>query len=499
MFNFGGFHGWLRPDGPTITKMKAQLGGLLSGYAAPTPEQTDLHFKLRNKGEEGLLAVDPPNYKLLPNPALPPVSKTTHGSNESWVNWTARNRSDLSGVPEMLATYIKNFGDEGIVQARDFVEQWDQAKPGQGSNAIRQILSLVGDPAAREKFLGGRLPQMPPYGVLKPDAVQRIAALTSGAANGIVEDPMRKKPGLVYDPISGTYVTDFPRPEDSMLNIVGDAPARKPALPSENTQAESEQPNTAHHGLLEPYVPAERQIAEKGVEVAQNGLVTSDAYENSDDTQTAELPQPERRGKIGTEEEDLPPRPATIAPTAETTSQRNFGGGALTDDFKNPIFGKEAGGERKPLEALNWKDNDDGSGKQEVLGMYQLSRDALVDARLKNSDGSWKLGNALGVKSDDEFLRGDNAREVQEKAMEAVMRRNEEQLKASGAYGKIGTQVDGIRQKFQITDTGLAAAAHRAGPRVPGTLYLSRRRQPCYHPNLSRSNRAVLAVSSGGV
>jgi hypothetical protein len=71
--------------------------------------------------------------------------------------------------------------------------------------------------------------------------------------------------------------------------------------------------------------------------------------------------------------------------------------------------------------------------------------------------------SALGVSSDEGFLRGANAREVQEKAMEAVMRRNEAQLKAFGADTKIGTEVDGIKEKFPISDAGLAAAAHRAG------------------------------------
>jgi peptidoglycan hydrolase-like protein with peptidoglycan-binding domain len=30
--------GWMKPGGPTISKMKEQLGGILGGYPAPTPE-----------------------------------------------------------------------------------------------------------------------------------------------------------------------------------------------------------------------------------------------------------------------------------------------------------------------------------------------------------------------------------------------------------------------------------------------------------------------------
>ena len=472
--------GWLRPDGPTIAKLKDQLGGVLGGYPAPTPEQVDLHHRLRNRGEEGLLAVEPPNYKLLPNPWLPPVDRRTRGSNESWVNWTARNRSDLSGASEMLTTYIKNFGDDGIVQARDFVEQWDQIKPGQGSDAIRQILALIADPWKRERFLGGRLPQMPPYGVLKPGAEQRIAALTGTGANNIVAEKDADDPELVYDPVSNTYVwKESKRGAPYVLHAVGDDPARKLASANENT----------------------------GIEVAQNGAVLSDTNRpvfglRFEMTPPPNTPQPNTlppesppRGKIGIDEEGLPPLPqgpgmgqaprspadarrnaatripsvptdlqlAQATPMPDTAARKNFDSGPLTDDFKNPIFGKESGGERKPLEAVNSKRNQKGDGRQEVLGMYQLSRDALVDAGFKNPDGSWKPGNALGVTSDEGFLRGANAREVQEKAMEAVMRRNEAQLKAFGADAKIGTEVDGIKEKFPISDAGLAAAAHRAG------------------------------------
>ena len=96
--------GWMKPGGPTITKMKEQLGGLLSGYPAPTPQQVDQHHRLRTEGKDGLLNVELPPISLKGNPYLPPVAKATQGSNESWVNWMTRHQKGLGGAPDMLAT-----------------------------------------------------------------------------------------------------------------------------------------------------------------------------------------------------------------------------------------------------------------------------------------------------------------------------------------------------------------------------------------------------------
>jgi maltoporin len=122
------------------------------------------------------------------------------------------------------------------------------------------------------------------------------------------------------------------------------------------------------------------------------------------------------------------------------------------------IVAKEANGIANPLEA--YKKDKDGI---EVLGQYQMNRHALVDAGFKNADGSWKEGNALGIKSDEEFLRGPNAKAAQDAAFEAMSRRNEQQIRSMGLDKKIGSKIDGIKAKIEVTETGLAAAAHRSG------------------------------------
>gem|GEM_PF-2627762 len=164
--------GWLRPDGPTIGKLKEQLGSTLAGYLAPSIEQLEAHRAAVQKGEPGLLNMKLPDVSLKPISIVP--DQKTHGSNESWVNWLAQNRGGFDEAPAMLATYIKNFGMEGVANARDFVAQWDAQKPGDGKNAIRAILSHLPDDATRRAFVGGELPPGPPIGTLKPEAVPQM-------------------------------------------------------------------------------------------------------------------------------------------------------------------------------------------------------------------------------------------------------------------------------------------------------------------------------------
>lgn len=96
------------------------------------------------------------------------------------------------------------------------------------------------------------------------------------------------------------------------------------------------------------------------------------------------------------------------------------------------------------------------------LGRYQLQPGALLDAGWRTSNGQWsERAHAAGISSDAEFLANPAA---QKAALSDVMRRNEEQLRANGAWRRIGQQVPGLRGgTVTITEAGLAAAAHRQG------------------------------------
>ncbi len=167
--------GWLRPDGPTVTKMREQFGDRFAGFPAPTQEQIEQHHALAAEGQDGLLVARPPRIELKKPKNYPPVDPETHGSNTSWVEYLTRNRTNFDGAPEMLATYIKNFGARGVLQARDFVEQWEVAKPGEGPDVVAAVLRHLADSVDRRAFVGGDLPQSPPIGTLRPEALQALA------------------------------------------------------------------------------------------------------------------------------------------------------------------------------------------------------------------------------------------------------------------------------------------------------------------------------------
>jgi hypothetical protein len=176
--------GWLRPDGPTVTKMREQFGARFAGFPAPTQEQIEQHHLLASQGQDGLLVARPPRIELKKPKSYPPVDPETHGSNTSWVEFLTRNRTGFDGAPEMLATYIRNFGARGVLQARDFVEQWDAAKPGEGPDVVAAVLRHLDDSVDRRAFVGGDLPQSPPIGTLRPEALQAIARAGDAAQPG---------------------------------------------------------------------------------------------------------------------------------------------------------------------------------------------------------------------------------------------------------------------------------------------------------------------------
>ncbi|MCZ8309328.1 MAG: hypothetical protein O9320_00645 [Magnetospirillum sp.] len=198
--------GWLRPDGPTVTKMREQFGDRFAGFPAPTQEQIEQHHALAAEGQDGLLVARPPRIELKKPKNYPPVDPETHGSNTSWVEYLTRNRTNFDGAPEMLATYIKNFGARGVLQARDFVEQWDAAKPGEGPDVVAAVLRHLDDSVDRRAFVGGDLPQSPPIGTLRPEVLQALARAGDAAQTGESgRDPniqLAMAPALALPPIA---------------------------------------------------------------------------------------------------------------------------------------------------------------------------------------------------------------------------------------------------------------------------------------------------------
>ena len=140
-----------------------------------------------------------------------------------------------------------------------------------------------------------------------------------------------------------------------------------------------------------------------------------------------------------------PPR-KPIPPGSDTP-----GGG-----FKSPIdpkFRNEI--HRRESQVGNYEEiSPDGK----ALGRYQMRKDALRDAGLIDKQGRWT--GKHGVRSAGDFL---NNPEAQERAFAQFMRRNEKTLQRNGAARLEGTAVQGIKGRFQVTRSGLLAAAHREG------------------------------------
>jgi hypothetical protein len=198
--------GWLRPGGPTIAKMREQFGERFAGFPAPTQDQIEQHHALASQGQDGLLVARPPRIELKKPKSYPPVDAKTHGSNTSLVEFLARNRTGFDGAPEMLATYIKNFGAQGVLQARDFVEQWDTAKPGQGPDVVAAVLRHLDDSVDRRAFVGGNLPQSAPIGTLRPEALQALAqesdAEQTSESEGDQNIQLAAAPALALPPLA---------------------------------------------------------------------------------------------------------------------------------------------------------------------------------------------------------------------------------------------------------------------------------------------------------
>ena len=104
-----------------------------------------------------------------------------------------------------------------------------------------------------------------------------------------------------------------------------------------------------------------------------------------------------------------------------------------------------------------------GSGDTRALGRYQLQPTALRDAEWMDKQGNWtRLANAAGVRTDADFLSNPD---IQERALNEVMRKFRERLERNGWLQSVGTSVVGVNgQSIPVTESGLMAAAHRQGP-----------------------------------
>ncbi|MBL6080977.1 hypothetical protein JMJ56_23465 [Belnapia sp. T18] len=132
-----------------------------------------------------------------------------------------------------------------------------------------------------------------------------------------------------------------------------------------------------------------------------------------------------------------------------------------------------------------------GSG---ALGRYQITPQALRDLGWQDAGGQWTMLAARhGVRSEADFLTSAPA---QEAAIEAYLRRAEQQLDRNGSLARAGGSVTGLDgQAVPLTEAGLVAAAHRRGA---GSVarYLAHRTGTPDAP-LSQADRSAFAAVEG--
>lgn len=100
-----------------------------------------------------------------------------------------------------------------------------------------------------------------------------------------------------------------------------------------------------------------------------------------------------------------------------------------------------------------------------AMGRYQINRATLIEAGWKDANGNWTpLAAQFGIRSAADFLSGPNAPRAQEAALNAVLASYERQITSDRNWDLAGTEIVGVSgRRFQMTESGLVAAAHRQG------------------------------------
>jgi len=93
-----------------------------------------------------------------------------------------------------------------------------------------------------------------------------------------------------------------------------------------------------------------------------------------------------------------------------------------------------------------------------AIGKYQLRMPAFKETGYMDVNGNFTGKN--GINSVEDFL---NKPEIQEKAISEFTKRNYDYMKHYKVLSMIGLEVEGIKENFQITLSGILAAAHKEG------------------------------------
>lgn len=99
-------------------------------------------------------------------------------------------------------------------------------------------------------------------------------------------------------------------------------------------------------------------------------------------------------------------------------------------------------------------------GRLGALGRYQMRAGILQDLGVVDKNDNWLPGNKYGVTGVQDFL---NDPKAQEQIFEDAVTKYAGRVKGRGATKIIGQVIDGKKSRFQLTEAGLVAAAHKQG------------------------------------
>ena len=152
------------------------------------------------------------------------------------------------------------------------------------------------------------------------------------------------------------------------------------------------------------------------------------------------------------------PPPRKPIPTGTDTPDGQYTS-PIDKEFRDELSRRESA--RDGYRAVN-PDN----GGIGALGRYQMRKGALQEAGLLDAQGNWT--GKHGIKSTKDFLGSPDA---QERAFADFMQTKHARLQRNGAFKEVGRSYQGKRDRITVTESGLLAAAHRAGAtKVKGYL-----------------------------
>ncbi|HEU0069774.1 MAG TPA: hypothetical protein VFS04_00640 [Alphaproteobacteria bacterium] len=105
-----------------------------------------------------------------------------------------------------------------------------------------------------------------------------------------------------------------------------------------------------------------------------------------------------------------------------------------------------------------WEKWNKAGGGIGALGRYQVRKAALKDAGFLDKNGKWTgKGDAWNIEG---FLKNPSAQNMALRDYSAALDR---QIKSKGLESRIGQTIKGVLADIEVTQSGLAAAAHRHG------------------------------------